>query len=96
MATPNFDSHSLSYRATWASHILADNHNHSHATAEMNRSTRIIILLVIDVIFFFVELIVGKPHAAAASPASYKLTASFTGYAVGSLALVADSFHMLK
>ncbi|KAI0348485.1 cation efflux protein [Trametopsis cervina] len=42
----------------------------------MSRSTRIILLLVIDVLFFFVELIVG--------------------YAVGSLALVADSFHMLN
>ncbi|KAF9822046.1 hypothetical protein IEO21_00040 [Rhodonia placenta] len=42
----------------------------------MNRQTRIILLLVIDVLFFFVELIVG--------------------YAVGSLALVADSFHMLN
>ncbi|KAI0734537.1 cation efflux protein [Fomitopsis betulina] len=42
----------------------------------MNRSTKIILLLVIDVLFFFVELIVG--------------------YAVGSLALVADSFHMLN
>ncbi|KAI0652238.1 cation efflux protein [Trametes meyenii] len=42
----------------------------------MSRSTRIILLLVIDVVFFFTELIVG--------------------YAVGSLALVADSFHMLN
>ncbi|KAI8980647.1 cation efflux protein [Trametes punicea] len=42
----------------------------------MSRSTRIILLLVIDVLFFFTELIVG--------------------YAVGSLALVADSFHMLN
>ncbi|THH02173.1 hypothetical protein EW026_g677 [Hermanssonia centrifuga] len=42
----------------------------------MNRSTRILLLLVIDVVFLFVELIVG--------------------YAVGSLALVADSFHMLN
>ncbi|KAI0963787.1 hypothetical protein AcW1_000765 [Taiwanofungus camphoratus] len=42
----------------------------------MNRATRIILLLVIDILFFFVELIVG--------------------YAVGSLALVADSFHMLN
>ncbi|KAH6917312.1 cation efflux protein [Coprinopsis sp. MPI-PUGE-AT-0042] len=41
-----------------------------------SRSTRIIILLFIDIAFFFVELIVG--------------------YAVGSLALVADSFHMLN
>lgn len=32
----------------------------------MDRSTRIVILLVIDVVFFFVELIVGEgpmPHA---------------------------------
>lgn len=42
----------------------------------MKRTTRIVILLVIDVVFFFVELI--------------------GGYAVGSLALVADSFHMLN
>ncbi|CAA7266514.1 unnamed protein product [Cyclocybe aegerita] len=42
----------------------------------LSRSARITILLVIDVSFFFVELIVG--------------------YAVGSLALVADSFHMLN
>ncbi|KAF8078547.1 cation efflux protein [Lyophyllum atratum] len=42
----------------------------------MSRSARITLLLVIDVLFFFVELIVG--------------------YSVGSLALVADSFHMLN
>ncbi|KAG6334297.1 hypothetical protein ID866_4794 [Astraeus odoratus] len=42
----------------------------------MSRSARITLLLVIDVLFFFIELIVG--------------------YAVGSLALVADSFHMLN
>ncbi|KAI5123764.1 hypothetical protein M0805_000353 [Coniferiporia weirii] len=42
----------------------------------VSRSARITLLLVIDVIFFFVELIVG--------------------YTVGSLALVADSFHMLN
>ncbi|KAF8560423.1 cation efflux protein [Imleria badia] len=41
-----------------------------------SRSARITLLLVIDIIFFFIELIVG--------------------YAVGSLALVADSFHMLN
>ncbi|KIY50607.1 cation efflux protein [Fistulina hepatica ATCC 64428] len=41
-----------------------------------SRSARIIVLLTIDVLFFFVELVVG--------------------YAVGSLALVADSFHMLN
>ncbi|KAF7309025.1 Cation efflux protein [Mycena kentingensis (nom. inval.)] len=42
----------------------------------MSRSTKIKILLAIDVVFFFVELI--------------------SGYAVGSLALIADSFHMLN
>jgi len=42
----------------------------------LSKSTRIIILLAIDSVFFFVELI--------------------TGYAVHSLALVADSFHMLN
>jgi len=45
-------------------------------TMAVSRSARITLLLVIDVVFFFVELIVG--------------------YAVGSLALVADSFHMLN
>ncbi|KAL5534118.1 hypothetical protein ACEPAG_579 [Sanghuangporus baumii] len=42
----------------------------------LSRTARISLLLVIDFVFFLVELIVG--------------------YAVGSLALVADSFHMLN
>ncbi|KAF8622902.1 hypothetical protein AX15_006665 [Amanita polypyramis BW_CC] len=42
----------------------------------VSRSAKISLLLVIDILFFFVELIVG--------------------YAVGSLALIADSFHMLN
>ncbi|KAF9453744.1 cation efflux protein [Macrolepiota fuliginosa MF-IS2] len=42
----------------------------------MSRSARITFLLLLDILFFFVELIVG--------------------YAVGSLALIADSFHMLN
>lgn len=42
----------------------------------LSKSTRIIILLTIDAVFFFIELIIG--------------------YAVHSLALVADSFHMLN
>jgi solute carrier family 30 (zinc transporter), member 1 len=41
-----------------------------------SRSARIVTLLVIDTLFFFLEIIVG--------------------YAVHSLALVADSFHMLN
>ncbi|KZO96236.1 cation efflux protein [Calocera viscosa TUFC12733] len=43
---------------------------------QFSRGARIITLLVIDTIFFFIELIIG--------------------YAIGSLALVADSFHMLN
>ncbi|KZV77473.1 cation efflux protein [Peniophora sp. CONT] len=42
----------------------------------LSRTTRISLLLAIDVVFFLIEIIVG--------------------YAVGSLALVADSFHMLN
>jgi len=42
----------------------------------MPRSTKIVTLLVIDTVFFFVEITVG--------------------YTVHSLALVADSFHMLN
>jgi zinc transporter 1 len=42
----------------------------------LSRSARITVLLVIDVVFFFIELVVG--------------------YTVGSLALIADSFHMLN
>lgn len=46
------------------------------AIMAFSKSTRIIILLIIDSIFFLIELI--------------------TGYAVHSLALVADSFHMVS
>ncbi|KAA8898901.1 hypothetical protein FN846DRAFT_909852 [Sphaerosporella brunnea] len=42
----------------------------------MSRSSRILTLLAIDTVFFFLEIIVG--------------------YTVHSLALVADSFHMLN
>lgn len=42
----------------------------------LSKSTRIMILLGIDSIFFLIELVIG--------------------YAVHSLALVADSFHMLN
>ena len=64
----------------------------------ISRSARISLLLFIDFIFFLVELIVGAWSA----PVPFvwlSLTFFsfwFTGYAVGSLALVADSFHMLK
>lgn len=58
----------------------------------ISRSARITLLLIIDLVFFFVELIVGMyPYY------PFILFLCFTlGYAVGSLALVADSFHMLK
>jgi solute carrier family 30 (zinc transporter), member 1 len=59
----------------------------------ISRSARITIRLVIDVFFFFVELIVGQ-FLPILYPATIVLLS--TGYAVGSLALVADSFHMLK
>ena len=56
-----------------------------------SRSARITLLLVIDIVFFFIELIVGmwqppRSHHTLISP----------GYAVGSLALIANSIHMLK
>ncbi len=60
----------------------------------VSRSARITLLLVIDLVFFFVELIVGQLFCHLTSP-DYLFTFP-TGYAVGSLALVADSFHMLK
>lgn len=56
-----------------------------------SRSARITLLLVIDIVFFFIELIVGMWQ----HPRSHHTLTSL-GYAVGSLALVADSFHMLK
>lgn len=59
----------------------------------LSRSTRITLLLIIDVLFFFIELIAGLFFPFQASSLSYLRC---IGYAVGSLALVADSFHMLK
>ncbi|EPY51758.1 zinc ion transporter Zhf1 [Schizosaccharomyces cryophilus OY26] len=43
---------------------------------DLSRQTRIVLLLSIDITFFFIEII--------------------TGYAIDSLALIADSFHMLN
>jgi zinc transporter 1 len=59
----------------------------------ISRSTRIKVLLFIDVVFFLVELIIGKYWH---SHQSSSFLTGTIGYAVGSLALVADSFHMLK
>jgi Co/Zn/Cd efflux system component len=47
---------------------------------------------VIDVLFFFIELIAGE----LISNLIIGDKLNSIGYAVGSLALVADSFHMLK
>jgi zinc transporter 1 len=60
----------------------------------MSRSARITLLLIIDVVFFFVELIVGKQFTTL--NIFWPDHSLHAGYAVGSLALVADSFHMLK
>jgi zinc transporter 1 len=62
----------------------------------MSRSARITLLLFIDVVFFFVELIVGEQVATILRFDHSLPTLFHAGYAVGSLALVADSFHMLK
>ena len=59
----------------------------------MSRSSRITLLLVIDILFFFLELLVGTSFLFSYSRFA---SLSLSGYAVGSLALVADSFHMLK
>ncbi|KAJ7763526.1 cation efflux protein [Mycena maculata] len=58
----------------------------------MSRSSRIKVLLTIDVVFFFVELIAGQSRGTFAT----QFSPFAPGYAVGSLALVADSFHMLN
>ena len=69
-----------------------------------SRSARIIFLLVLDIVFFFVEVIVGPSLSPSPVFLAYLVSRHtdsihplrFVGYAVGSLALVADSFHMLK
>jgi zinc transporter 1 len=61
----------------------------------LSRTTRILILLVIDILFFIVEITVGK-HFSAGVPLDFLTGFLCPGYIIGSLALVADSFHMLK
>lgn len=60
----------------------------------LSKANRIFLLLVIDTAFFLLELIVGElplvPYY------YYYLLTISTGYAVHSLALVADSFHMVR
>ena len=63
----------------------------------LSKSTRIIILLGIDSVFFLVELIVGELRARRSLALLFMAkTNQVSGYAVHSLALVADSFHMVR
>lgn len=64
-----------------------------NSTMGLSKSTRIMILLGIDTSFFFLELIVGTTELTA-QPIPLVLTVCI-GSAVHSLALVADSFHMV-
>ena len=65
----------------------------------LSKSTRITILLGIDSAFFFLELTVGEEHEDTCNLIRLRAIAnadSCPGYAVHSLALVADSFHMVR
>jgi len=63
----------------------------------LSKSTRILILLSIDSAFFFLELIVGQSKCALKQKDGTSLLINvYPGYAVHSLALVADSFHMVS
>lgn len=59
----------------------------------LSKSTRIIILLAIDSAFFLLELLVGK---AITNHRPLVRIDCLPGYGVHSLALVADSFHMVS
>jgi zinc transporter 1 len=61
----------------------------------LSKSTRICILLAIDTVFFLIELVTGKSGHRPGRATTSILT-KHTGYAVHSLALVADSFHMVS
>ena len=58
-----------------------------------SKSNRIIILLAIDSAFFLLELVVGE--CVSAHDRVVRVAKSSIGYSVHSLALVADSFHMV-
>lgn len=58
-----------------------------------SRTARLYFLLVLDLLFFVLEISIGK---IVSSPWRFISLIHLPGYAVGSLALVADSFHMLK
>jgi hypothetical protein len=82
----------LTVNACCAPHVPLE--NTTGKTMGLSKSNRIIVLLVIDSIFFLVELVVGKESCSCHS-AGPMLT-RVLGYAVHSLALVADSFHMVR
>jgi zinc transporter 1 len=60
----------------------------------LSKSTRICILLAIDTVFFLIELVTGT--SAIIQVVRPRILTKHTGYAVHSLALVADSFHMVS
>ncbi len=60
----------------------------------LSKTQRICVLLAIDAVFFLIELVVGE-YLSAKTIVKSPLTRC-AGYAVHSLALVADSFHMLN
>ena len=64
----------------------------------LSKSTRIIILLSIDSAFFLLELVVGMVASRLRLMECLLMCSRscLTGYAVHSLALVADAFHMVS
>ena len=61
-----------------------------------SRTARLYFLLVLDLVFFLLEITIGQSSFTVFLSFSLLIRSSYPGYAVGSLALVADSFHMLK
>ncbi len=61
-----------------------------------SRTARLYFLLVLDLVFFVLEITIGQSLFTVLFSFSLLIHPSYPGYAVGSLALVADSFHMLK
>ena len=61
----------------------------------LSKSNRILILLAIDSLFFLLEIVVGTLFPRTKNRA-LEVLMDVAGYAVHSLALVADSFHMVR
>lgn len=63
------------------------------------KEIRILTLLAIDTVFFLIEIIAGKKETTWFGESGNNKITNFCfhiGYAVHSLALVADSFHMVS